>query len=77
MTAPADSIQIEHVGAVAHVRLNRPSKHNAFDDQMATALAGAFENLSQATDLRVVVLSGNGPSFCAGGDVDWMRRVAD
>jgi methylglutaconyl-CoA hydratase len=62
---------------VAHVRLARPEKRNAFDDHVAARLEATFEALGDRDDLRAVVLGGQGPVFCAGGDLDWMRRVAD
>lgn len=77
MTDAVDYIQVEHDGPVAHVRLNRPEKRNAFDDHTARVLERAFEALEHLPDLRAVVLSGNGKVFCAGGDMTWMRRVAD
>jgi methylglutaconyl-CoA hydratase len=61
----------------AHVRLARPGKRNAFDDEGAAALAGAFADVGGRDDVRVVVLGGEGKVFCAGGDLAWMRRVAD
>lgn len=77
MTDAADYIQVEHDGPVAYVRLNRPKKRNAFDDHMAQVLERAFEALEHVEGLRAVVLTGNGKTFCAGGDLEWMRRVAD
>ncbi len=77
MTEAADYIHVEHDGPVAHVRLNRPEKRNAFDDHTATVLERAFAALEHVEGLRAVVLSGNGKVFCAGGDMTWMRRVAD
>ncbi|MDJ0975883.1 MAG: enoyl-CoA hydratase-related protein [Planctomycetota bacterium] len=77
MTEASDYIQVEHDGPVAHVRLNRPEKRNAFDDHTAQVLERAFAALEHIPDLRAVVLSGNGKVFCAGGDMTWMRRVAD
>jgi methylglutaconyl-CoA hydratase len=62
---------------VAHVRLARPEKRNAFDDHTAAALADAFRELAARGDVRAVVLGGEGKAFCAGGDLAWMRRVAD
>lgn len=70
-------IQVEREGAVAHVWLDRPDKHNAFDDHVAAELATAFADLSADDAVRAVVLAGRGKSFCAGGDLAWMRRVAD
>jgi methylglutaconyl-CoA hydratase len=63
-------------GAVAHVRLNRPSKRNAFDEVLSAALAETFRDLGRRPAVRVVVLSGNGETFCAGGDLEWMQRAA-
>jgi len=62
-------------GAVARVTLNRPDVHNAFNAEMIGDLRALFRRLSDepAESLRAVVLSGAGPSFCAGADVNWMR----
>jgi methylglutaconyl-CoA hydratase len=62
-------------GAVARVILNRPDVHNAFNAELIGELRLLFRRLSDepAESLRVVVLAGNGPSFCAGADVNWMR----
>jgi methylglutaconyl-CoA hydratase len=62
---------------VATVTLNRPEKHNAFDELMIAGLSDAFETLKGADHVRAVFLRGAGPSFCAGADVDWMRRAAE
>ena len=63
---------------VAHVVLDRPDVHNAFDAGMIDALRQAFARLSTESPaaLRVVVLRGEGASFCAGADVTWMRASA-
>ena len=58
---------------IARVRLDRPAKHNAFDAEVIAALTAAFTALSTDPAVRAVVLSGNGPSFCAGADAAWMR----
>jgi methylglutaconyl-CoA hydratase len=62
-------------GSVARVTLNRPDVHNAFNAELIAELRLLFRRLSDepAESLRVVVLAGNGPSFCAGADVNWMR----
>jgi methylglutaconyl-CoA hydratase len=62
-------------GVVARVTLNRPEVHNAFNAQLIGELRKTFRDLSEETPdkLRVVVLAGAGPSFCAGADVTWMR----
>lgn len=58
---------------MATVALDRPGVRNAFNPRMIEELTDAFTVLSMA-DVRVVVLRGNGPSFCAGADVTWMRE---
>lgn len=59
---------------VAVVTLNRPEKRNAFDELMIAALAETFETLKGADHVRIVFVRGAGESFCAGADIDWMRR---
>lgn len=56
------------------VTLNRPRKRNAFDSAMVEALISTFGRASIDDAVRVVVLQGNGPVFCSGGDIDWMRQ---
>lgn len=61
---------------VAFVTLNRPAKHNAFDEEVIGKLADTFETLKGADHVRIVFVRGAGPSFCAGADIDWMKRAA-
>jgi len=70
------NLQIEHDGAVATLWLNRPQVHNAFDEHLIAALTEAIGTLESDDSVRVIVLAGRGKSFCAGGDLDWMRRMA-
>jgi methylglutaconyl-CoA hydratase len=58
---------------VAHLWLARPDKHNALDAATIAALTGAAERLGADPAVRAVVLAGEGASFCAGGDLQWMR----
>ena len=62
---------------VAHVRLNRPDKMNALDPQMFAAIIAAGESLMERKHVRVVVLSGEGRSFCAGLDTSSFARTPD
>ena len=62
---------------VATVTLNRPDIRNAFDDQMIAELDQAFEALEQRDRVRLVVLRGAGKTFCAGADLNWMKRMKD
>jgi methylglutaconyl-CoA hydratase len=65
------------LGTVAHVTLNRPEVRNAFNDEVIAELTQVFKQLGANPDVRAIVLSGNGPAFCAGADLNWMRRMAD
>jgi methylglutaconyl-CoA hydratase len=69
---------VERSGPVARVVLARPEVRNAFNAELISALTDAFANLADepAGHLRVVVLAGAGPVFCAGADVAWMRAAA-
>jgi methylglutaconyl-CoA hydratase len=62
---------------VATLTLNRPDKHNAMSGQMLAELTQAAAALGRDDAVRVVVLTGAGKSFCAGGDLGWMRDQAD
>ena len=65
----SERVVISRVGDIAHVRLNRPDRHNGMDWAMLEAVIAAGESLSSDRQLRAVVLAGEGPSFCAGLDV--------
>lgn len=58
---------------VAWLRLNREDVHNAINGEMIAELVAAAERLGRDPAVRVVVLTGKGASFCAGGDLAWMR----
>jgi methylglutaconyl-CoA hydratase len=60
---------------VARVTLDRPERHNAFDEALIAALTQTFRALGADPAVRVIILSGNGKSFCAGADIGWMRRA--
>ena len=64
------NLRVERDGALLRVTLARPDRRNAFDAQLIAELAEAFVDVGRA---RAVVLAGEGASFCAGADVDWMR----
>ncbi len=66
-------LRLERQGPLARVTLARPERRNAFDRELIEALARAFR---QVGDARVVVLAGEGESFCAGADVEWMQAAA-
>ena len=63
-------------GPIAVVSLNRPDKHNAFDDSLIADLTDTCKSLDANAAVRVVVLSAAGKSFSAGADLNWMKRMA-
>jgi methylglutaconyl-CoA hydratase len=69
-------LEIERHGCIATIWLNRPHVHNAFDEHMIAELTRTLGILDGDGSVRVVVLAGRGKSFCAGGDLDWMRRMS-
>jgi len=71
------AIRIDVQGHVATVTLARPEVRNAFNDEVIAELAHAFTDLGGRADVRAVVLAAVGPAFCAGADLNWMRRMAD
>ncbi|HTY41789.1 MAG TPA: enoyl-CoA hydratase-related protein [Thermoanaerobaculia bacterium] len=75
MTAGYRSLHVAPQGPVARVTLARPEVRNAFDDGLIEELTRAFRELGEDPVVRVVVLAGDGPTFCAGADVNWMRQA--
>ncbi|NUS60557.1 MAG: enoyl-CoA hydratase/isomerase family protein [Lysobacter sp.] len=71
-----DSLQLHREGALARLRLARPQLHNAFDAALIADLTDALDGLAADPTVRVVVLEGDGPSFSAGADLNWMRGMA-
>jgi methylglutaconyl-CoA hydratase len=68
-----EHIKLE-IGVVSRVALNRPGVRNAMSDQTLRELAEAFGRIAAHEAVRVVVVTGEGQDFCAGADIDWMRR---
>jgi len=69
-------VKIEKKDGVARVTLDRPELRNAFDDALIASLTKAFLEIQNDAAVRVLVLAGNGPAFCAGADLNWMKRMA-
>lgn len=70
------NIAIERQGPIGLVTLNRPDRHNAFDDALIAELTDALRSMEAEDGIRCVVLSSVGKSFSSGADLNWMRRVA-
>src|SRR4051812_47101840 len=71
-----DAIVIERQGPIGLVTMNRPERHNAFDDALIAELTEALRSVEAEDSIRLVVLSGTGRSFSAGADLNWMKRMA-
>lgn len=69
------TLKYEKDGQVGRVTFNRPEIHNAFNGTVISEMSALFTELAKDDDLRVIVLSGAGKSFCAGADLNWMREV--
>jgi methylglutaconyl-CoA hydratase len=69
-------IATELDGPIAIVTLNRPDKHNAFDDALIAELTAQLKAVDEIPAARVVILSATGASFSAGADLNWMKRMA-
>ena len=69
------ALRVEHEGQLLRVTLARPERRNAFDAELIAELTEAFSGVPDG--VRAVVLAGDGPSFCAGADVEWQRASID
>jgi methylglutaconyl-CoA hydratase len=74
--ADFETLQLESDRGCTTVWLNRPDRHNAFDEGVIAELTRCFERLSVDPAVRIIVLAGRGRSFCAGADLEWMQRQA-
>jgi methylglutaconyl-CoA hydratase len=70
------AVRIEIENGVGTVVMDRPDRHNAFDEHVIAELTAGFARLGADDSVRAVVLRGAGKSFSAGADLDWMRRMA-
>jgi methylglutaconyl-CoA hydratase len=70
------TLNIAIADKVATVTLNRPELRNAFNETSIAELALAFEELGRNDLVRAIVLAANGPAFCAGADLNWMKKMA-
>jgi len=67
----------QHVtSGIATITLDRAEVRNAFNEELIARLALAFHELGERADVRCIVLAGNGSAFCAGADLNWMKRMA-
>src|SRR3989304_925483 len=72
----SENLIVEKRNSVAIVTLNRPEVRNAFDDVLIADLTRVFLAIEKDEAVRVMVLAGAGSAFCAGADLNWMKRMA-
>jgi len=71
-----NTLNITREGKTATVTLNRPDTRNAFNEETIAEITRAFRELGADDDLRAIVLAASGPAFCAGADLNWMKKMA-
>ena len=71
------ALTITNQSAIRTITLSRPDVRNAFNDEVIAELKNAFTEAGQAAYVRCIVLAAEGSAFCAGADLNWMRRMAD
>lgn len=76
MSEQPHPVLLDVKGPVATLTLNRPEVHNAFGEQTIADLSVMFDELRSLDEVSAVVLKGNGKSFSAGGDMNWMKKAA-
>ena len=77
MTTMSTALSIAYDGAVARITLSQPEVRNAFSDEVIAEITAAFLEVGNRPEVRAVVLAAQGPAFCAGANLNWMRRMAD
>ena len=75
-TIPFEALDVDVRNNIGLVALNRPELHNAFNDTLIGELTAVLQMLDADASVRAVVLTGNGKSFCAGADLNWMKKMA-
>ena len=76
MSIHFQNLELEIQGQVATVWLNRPEVRNALDEVLLSEITQAITHLEQDDGVRVIILAGRGSVFCAGADLNWMKRMA-
>jgi methylglutaconyl-CoA hydratase len=66
--------EIDH--RICTITLSRPEKHNALDDQMISELTSAFQSAQRDSEVKVILLKGEGESFCSGADLEYLQRMS-
>jgi methylglutaconyl-CoA hydratase len=69
-------LELQFEGGIATITLNRPEVRNAFNDEVIAEITATIAEYEARPEVRCIILAGNGPSFCAGADLNWMKRMA-
>jgi methylglutaconyl-CoA hydratase len=77
MNKTYETLKYEIKDRVITIWLNRPDVHNAFNDHMLKELVDLLEEIHRSAELRVVIFTGEGKSFSAGADLNWMKKMVD
>ena len=72
-----DTLSLSHAPGILTVTLNRPEVRNVFNEVMIAELTAEFTQVAGLPEVRLVVLAGEGRSFCAGADLAWMQKMVD
>ena len=72
-----ETIILEIKDGVGTIMLNRPEVHNAMNEQMIAEITDCFTEINNMSEVRIVLLKGNGKSFCAGADLNYMKGIAE
>ncbi|MDP1980151.1 enoyl-CoA hydratase/isomerase family protein [Undibacterium sp.] len=72
-----ETLIVETTNQLATVTLIRPEVRNAFNETTIAEITEVFRNLDKDASIRAIVLAANGPAFCAGADLNWMKKMAD
>lgn len=70
------TLLVDVARGAATVTLNRPEVRNAFNEEVIAELTHVFQELEKNSEVRVIVLTANGPAFCAGADLNWMKKMS-
>ncbi len=72
-----NTINIKQENNVVTIELNRPEVHNAMNEELMKELTNCFKKIDTDKDIKCIILTGKGKSFCAGADLNWMKRMVD
>jgi methylglutaconyl-CoA hydratase len=77
MNTTYETLKYEIKDSIITIWLNRPEVHNAFNDTMLAELVDILEEVDESDEIRVVIFTGEGKSFSAGADLNWMKKMVD